>query len=58
MAGVDIDLELYHRQGYLAGFQIFEEDQCSRFLELYWRLRRLLPPGMSTQEDGLVACDG
>ncbi len=50
MAGVDIDLELYHRQGYLAGFQIFEEDQCSGFLELYWRLRKLLPPGMSTQE--------
>ena len=50
MAGVDIDLELYHRQGYLAGFQIFEEDQCSRFLELYWRLRKLLPSGMSTQE--------
>ena len=50
MAGVDIDLELYHRQGYLAGFQIFEEDQCSRLLELYWRLRMLLPPGMSTQK--------
>ena len=50
MAGVDIDLELYHRQGYLAGFQIFEENQCSRFLELYWRLRKLLPSGMSTQE--------
>ncbi len=50
MAGVDIDLELYHRQGFLAGFQIFEEDECPRLLELYWRLRKLLPSGMSTQE--------
>ena len=50
MAGVDIDLELYHHQGFLAGFQIFEEDECPRLLELYWRLRKLLPSGMSTQE--------
>ena len=50
MAEVDIDLELYHRQGFLAGFQIFEEDECPRLLELYWRLRKLLPSGMSTQE--------
>ena len=50
MAGVDIDLELYHRQGYLAGFQIFRKDECPRLLELYWRLRKLLPHGMSTQE--------
>ena len=50
MAGVDIDLELYHRRGYLVGFQIFEEHECQPLLELYWRLRKLLPPGMSTQE--------
>jgi len=50
MAAVDIDLELYHRQGYLTGLQIFSEDQCPQLLALYWRLRKLLPPGMSTQK--------
>ncbi len=50
MAGVNIDLELYHRQGFLAGFRIFEEEECQPLLKLYWRLRKLLPRGMSTQE--------
>jgi len=50
MATVDIDLELYHHQGYLEGFQIFQEDQCPQLLALYKRLRKLLPSGMSTQK--------
>jgi non-heme Fe2+,alpha-ketoglutarate-dependent halogenase len=47
---IRMDTELFHRQGYLSGLRLFSPEQCPRLLELYWRLRSLLPPGMSTQK--------
>lgn len=43
------DVEHYREQGYVAGLQVVPEAECPRLLELYRRLRRLLPPGASTQ---------
>lgn len=50
MAEVALDLELYHRQGFLAGLPIFSELEVPALLALYHRLRGLLPAGMSTQQ--------
>ncbi len=50
MAEVAFDLDLYHRQGFCAGLPIFAESEVPALLALYWRLRDLLPPGMSTQQ--------
>ena len=44
-----IDAETYHRQGYLAPLDALALDAVPHLLETYWRLRRLLPEGKSTQ---------
>lgn len=46
----EIDVEKYRRQGFLAPVEIVPPGDGPRLLELYTRLRGLLPAGMSTQE--------
>lgn len=50
MATVEINLQSYQCRGYLSGFQIVPSGQVTQLLDLYWRLRQLLPVGMSTQQ--------
>jgi len=50
MATVEINLQSYQCHGYLSGFQIVPSGQVTQLLDLYWRLRQLLPVGMSTQQ--------
>jgi hypothetical protein len=49
MAGPGLDIERYHRQGYLAGITIYPENGCGALLQLYERLRHLLPTGAATE---------
>jgi non-haem Fe2+, alpha-ketoglutarate-dependent halogenase len=50
MAKALLDLERYRSQGFLTGLPVFAEHETPALLDLYWRLRVLLPPGMSTQQ--------
>ncbi len=51
MNPVQVDVERYQRDGFLHPFTIFESEAELRHLSsIYWRLRSLLPEGMSTQE--------
>ncbi|HMN27510.1 MAG TPA: phytanoyl-CoA dioxygenase family protein [Caldilineaceae bacterium] len=50
MAEAVLDLNLYQRQGFLSGLPVFAGSETPALLALYWRLRALLPPGMSTQQ--------
>ena len=44
-----IDVEKFRREGYLAPLTTFPLEEGPNLLNLYWRLRKFLPPGMSTQ---------
>ncbi len=46
-----VDVERFHRDGFLFPFTIYEKDAELAWLRsIYWRLRALLPPDTSTQE--------
>lgn len=45
-----INVEQFKRKGYLAPLTAFSAEEEERLLNLYWRLRKLLPPEMSTQK--------
>lgn len=44
-----VDLERYEREGYLFPFTIFEGEEARRLIDVYTRLRALLPPEASTE---------
>ena len=50
MQPIEIGVSLYQQQGYLAPVEIFPSEKSPRLLEVYQRLRTLLPPDVSTQK--------
>ena len=46
----EIDVSLFQQQGYLAPVDIFPTEEGPRLLGIFQRLRKLLPPGASTQK--------
>ena len=46
----EINLEFYRKQGYVAPVDICSPGETAKLMDLYWRLRKLLPPGISTQK--------
>ncbi|MCY3947326.1 MAG: phytanoyl-CoA dioxygenase family protein [Anaerolineaceae bacterium] len=51
MSTAAVDVDRFHRDGFLFPFTIFESDAELAWLRsIYWRLRALLPPDTSTQE--------
>ena len=51
MSKPQVDVERYHRDGFLYPFTIFSsEAELRRLRSIFRRLRALLPAGMSTQE--------
>jgi hypothetical protein len=50
MMSEGFDIAKYRQEGYQAGFRIYQPDEVPKLMDLYWRLRDLLPEGMSTQK--------
>ncbi|MCE2488758.1 MAG: phytanoyl-CoA dioxygenase family protein [Anaerolineae bacterium] len=45
-----VDVAKYRQQGYLCPIPVYNPTEVEPLRQLYWRLRKLLPPGVSTQE--------